>query len=56
MRRHLPLFATALTLAILFGVAAFRYEGFMSGRTIVNLFIDNAALGMPVTINLGYAF
>jgi ribose/xylose/arabinose/galactoside ABC-type transport system permease subunit len=44
--RHLPLFATALTLAILFGVAAQRYDGFASGRTLVNLFIDNAALGI----------
>ncbi len=44
--RQLPLLATALTLVILFGATALRYEGFFSARTIVNLFIDNAALGI----------
>lgn len=44
--RHLPLIATTLIFLVLFGVAAFRYDGFFSGRTVVNLLIDNAALGI----------
>jgi ribose/xylose/arabinose/galactoside ABC-type transport system permease subunit len=46
MKRHLPLIATAVVLLVLFGTASARYEGFFSGRAIVNLFIDNAALGI----------
>ena len=40
MKRHLPLVATSAILVVLFGVAAFSYEGFFSARVIVNLCID----------------
>jgi simple sugar transport system permease protein len=46
MKRHLPLVATSAILVVLFGVAAFSYEGFFSARVIVNLFADNAFLGI----------
>ena len=43
---HLPLFATVLVLAILFGTASVLYEGFFSLRVVANLFSDNAFLGI----------
>jgi len=43
---HLPLFATVLVLVMLFGTASFLYEGFFSARVLVNLFGDNAFLGI----------
>jgi simple sugar transport system permease protein len=46
LRRHLPLLATALILVALFGAASASYEGFLSWRGIISLFIDNAALGI----------
>jgi ribose/xylose/arabinose/galactoside ABC-type transport system permease subunit len=46
MKRHLPLYATAAILLILFGTAAYCYDGFLSARVIVNLFADNAFLGI----------
>lgn len=44
--RHLPLLATLLVLVVLFGTASFLYPKFLSGRVILNLFGDNAALGI----------
>lgn len=44
--RHLPLVITALIFVALFGTAAMSYDGFLSWRSVVNLFIDNAALGI----------
>ena len=44
--RNLPLVATAAILVALFGAAAFAYDGFLSSRVIVNLFADNAFLGI----------
>ncbi len=46
MKRHLPLIATAAILIVLFSAASFLYDGFFSGRVIVNLFADNAFLGI----------
>lgn len=44
--RNLPLVATAVILLGLFGAAAGAYDGFLSARVIVNLFADNAFLGI----------
>ena len=46
MKRHLPLVATSVIFVALFGIAAFSYEGFFSARVVVNLFADNAFLGI----------
>jgi ribose/xylose/arabinose/galactoside ABC-type transport system permease subunit len=46
MKRHLPLLATGVVLLVLFATAAIAYEGFLSPRVIVNLFADNAFLGI----------
>ncbi len=46
LRRQAPLLATAGIFVILFATAAFLYEGFFSGRVVVNLFSDNAVLGI----------
>jgi galactofuranose transport system permease protein len=46
LRRHLSLLATAGIFALLFGAAAFFYDGFFSGRVMVNLLADNAFLGI----------
>ena len=46
LRQRAPLLATAGILLILFITAAFLYEGFFSGRVVVNLFSDNAVLGI----------
>ncbi len=46
MKRHLPLLVTAAILLGLFGAAAIAYEGFFSARVLVNLFSDNAFLGI----------
>ena len=46
MKRHLPLLATGAILLALFAAAAFAYDGFFSARVIVNLFADNAFLGI----------
>ena len=43
---HWPLLATVLVLAVLFVTASFLYEGFFSWRVVVNLFGDNAFLGL----------
>lgn len=44
--RHLPLLATGAILLLLFAAAAVAYDGFLSPRVIVNLFADNAFLGI----------
>lgn len=44
--RNLPLVVTAAIFCALFGAASFFYEGFFSSRVVVNLFADNAALGI----------
>ena len=46
VRQQLPLLVTGVILVLLFGTAAFAYEGFFSTRVIVNLFADNAFLGI----------
>ncbi len=46
MKRHLPLLVTAAILVALFGTASIAYEGFFSARVLVNLFSDNAFLGI----------
>jgi galactofuranose transport system permease protein len=46
MKRHLPLIATGAILLALFTVAAITYDGFLSARVLVNLFADNAFLGI----------
>lgn len=46
LQRHLPLVTTAFVFAVLFGVAAFLYEGFFSTSVVVSLFADNAALAV----------
>lgn len=46
MKRHLPLLVTAGILLVLFGAAAIAYDGFLSTRVVVNLFSDNAFLGI----------
>jgi ribose/xylose/arabinose/galactoside ABC-type transport system permease subunit len=43
---HLPLLATVFVLAVLFGTASTLYEGFFSGKVVVNLLGDNAVLGI----------
>lgn len=44
--QYLPLVVTALILTALFTAAAVSYDGFFSGRVLVNLFADNAFLGI----------
>jgi simple sugar transport system permease protein len=44
--RHLPLVATTLIFFALFGAASACYDGFFSARVLVNLFADNAFLGI----------
>jgi simple sugar transport system permease protein len=46
MKRHLPLIATGAILLVLFTTASLLYDGFFSARVIVNLFSDNAFLGI----------
>ena len=46
MKRNTPLIATGAILAALFIAAAVMYDGFFSARVIVNLFADNAFLGI----------
>jgi simple sugar transport system permease protein len=46
MRRNFPLIATAVIFIVLFTAAAIAYEGFFSARVIVNIFADNAFLGV----------
>ena len=45
-RTHLPLLATAGILIALFTAASLAYDGFCSARVVVNLFADNASVGI----------
>lgn len=45
-RHHFPLLVTGFIFCVLFGTAAFFYDGFFSARVAVNLLSDNAALGI----------
>jgi ribose/xylose/arabinose/galactoside ABC-type transport system permease subunit len=45
-KRHLPVLATGAIFLVLFVTASVLYDGFFSGRVIVNLFADNAFLGI----------
>jgi simple sugar transport system permease protein len=45
-RHNLPLLVTGVIFCVLFGAAAFFYDGFFSARVVVNLLADNAALGI----------
>lgn len=45
-RNQVPLVATAAVLILLFGAASVRYPGFASLRVLVDLFADNAVLGI----------
>lgn len=56
--RVLPVIATFVLFVLLFGVGSARYEGFLSGQVLANLFIDNAflivlAVGMTFVILTG---
>ena len=44
--KHLPLLVTSGVLLLLFAAASVSYDGFFSARVIVNLFADNAFLGI----------
>jgi galactofuranose transport system permease protein len=44
--RDLPLLITGAILLVLFATASFAYEGFFSARVVLNLFADNAFLGI----------
>ena len=44
--KQLPLLVTGGILLVLFVAASFSYEGFFSPRVVVNLFADNAFLGI----------
>jgi ribose/xylose/arabinose/galactoside ABC-type transport system permease subunit len=45
-RKHVPLLATALVYLLLYGAASVAYSGFFSWNVFVNLFQDNAVLGL----------
>lgn len=45
-RARLPLVTTAAIFVVLFAVAAWLYDGFLSPQVVVNLFGDNAFLGI----------
>lgn len=46
LQRHLPLLTTGVIFAGLFVTAGLRYDGFFSSNVAVNLFTDNAVLGL----------
>ncbi len=52
-RRFLPVVGTLAVLALMFAVGGSRYENFLSGRVISNLFINNAHL---VVLAVGLTF
>ncbi|MEU0155633.1 galactofuranose ABC transporter, permease protein YjfF [Micromonospora fulviviridis] len=56
--RVVPVIATFVLFVLLFGVGTARYDGFLSGQVVANLFIDNAflivlAVGMTFVIVTG---
>jgi ribose/xylose/arabinose/galactoside ABC-type transport system permease subunit len=57
-RRFLPVVGTLTVLVLMFGIGGSRYENFLSGRVISNLFINNSylivlAVGMTFVIITG---
>jgi ribose/xylose/arabinose/galactoside ABC-type transport system permease subunit len=46
IRRNLSLISTAGIFILLFAAASLKYDGFFSGSVLVNLFADNAVLGI----------
>lgn len=46
LQRHLPLLTTAFIFALLFATASFMYTGFLSGRVVINILGDYAAVGI----------
>ncbi|ATC62842.1 sugar ABC transporter permease YjfF [Nibricoccus aquaticus] len=46
VRRNLPLISTAAIFILLFASASLKYDGFFSGSVLVNIFSDNAVLGI----------
>ena len=46
VRQKLPLVATSGIFVLLFAAASLKYDGFFSGHVLVNLFSDNAFLGI----------
>jgi simple sugar transport system permease protein len=56
--RVVPVIATFVLFVLLFGIGTVRYDGFLSGQVVANLFIDNAflivlAVGMTFVIVTG---
>ncbi|MBK1878955.1 sugar ABC transporter permease YjfF [Pelagicoccus mobilis] len=45
-RKYVPLTATFVVFVVLFGIASLRYEGFASAAVVVELFSENAFLGI----------
>ncbi|MGD8453495.1 MAG: sugar ABC transporter permease YjfF [Phycisphaerae bacterium] len=45
-RQHVPLVATTVVCLLLYGAASLRYDGFCSWAVLLNLFRDNAFLGL----------
>jgi simple sugar transport system permease protein len=57
-QRYVPVLATLGLLVVMFAVGSARYDNFLSGQVILNLFIDNAfllvvAIGMTFVILTG---
>ena len=50
---HIPLLLTMLLFLMLSGFGGLRYEGFLSGQVVLNLFIDNAFL-LVAAIGVGF--
>jgi simple sugar transport system permease protein len=46
LKRHLPLIITAVIFALLFSVAGWRYDNFFSLANFLNLFTNNASVGI----------
>lgn len=56
--RYIPVLATLVLLLVMFAIGASRYDNFLSGQVVVNLFVDNAfllvvAVGMTFVILTG---
>ncbi|WP_298454645.1 galactofuranose ABC transporter, permease protein YjfF [uncultured Cellulomonas sp.] len=52
-RRFLPVIGTIVVLALMFAIGGSRYENFLSGRVVSNLFINNAHL---IVLAVGLTF
>jgi simple sugar transport system permease protein len=56
--RYVPVLATLALLVVMFAIGAWRYDNFLSGQVVLNLFVDNAfllvvAVGMTFVILTG---